>query len=159
MKLLTTFFIIAVTIIDGIQNAPAIHPIHVHTVPLRPVTPRPIVPSVTPIQPTETSEKWSDSTQITDVTSSSSSSTSATDYYSSWWSNQSLAVKIIFKIFLYSLTITLVCKVLDKVCKSKKQVKPSKNECPAVLKNEMYISTIDGQREGSPPAYVEIHKI
>jgi hypothetical protein len=160
MKLLTTFFIIAFTIIDGIQNAPAIHPIHVHTIPLHPVTHRPIVPSVTPIQPTESSKSWSDSTQVTGLTSSpSSSSSSATDYHSSWWNNQSLAVRIILHIFLQLLVFTLIYKVLDKFCKSKKQVEPSKKECPAVLKNKMYISTIDGRREESPPTYVDIHKV
>jgi len=165
MKLLITFLIIFFFIIDGIQNVPVIHPIHVHTIPLHPVTAqptsariptlKPIVPSDTTIQPTEHSEGSSSiSTPITDQTPSST-----TPHHSSWRYNSQTAGRISLLIFLHVLVVTLVCKVLERVCKSKKEENPCKKECPVVVKNKMSISTIDGQREQSPPPYAQIHNI
>jgi hypothetical protein len=156
MKLHIIFFIIIFVIIDGIQNAPVIHPIHVQTIPLHPVTAK---PTVITSQFTQSSEKYSsDITQSTELTSSPSLS-STTPHHSSWWNDSNSTGQRIFRIFIYICAFTLVCKFLECVGKSKKQETPSKKKCPVVVENKMYISTIDGQREEPPPAYVEIHKI
>jgi hypothetical protein len=160
MKLFTIFLVITFFAIDGIQNAPVIHPIHVQTVPLNSITARPtsakvtsrkpFVSHVTPIHPSEHPWwYWSTSTQHTNLISSSSPS--------SWWYNRDSAGQIFVRVFLYAFLITLIYKLLKYVCKSKKQQKPKKKTSPTVVHNKMYVSTIDCKREESPPSYVDIH--
>jgi hypothetical protein len=161
MKLFTIFLVITFFAIDGIQNAPVIHPIHVHTVPLHPITARPtsakvtsrkpFVSHVTPNHPSK--HPWwyrSTSTQHTNLISSSSSS---------WWYNQDSSGQTIVRIFLYAFLITFIYKLLKSVCKSKKQQKPKKKTSPIVVHNKMYVSTIDCKREESPPSYADIHTV
>jgi hypothetical protein len=157
MRFFIVFFVITLFIIDGVQNAPIIRPVHVQTVPLRPVTVRPtfahlttgrsIVPSVTTIR----------SSKFTSRFSSPSSSTRS--HHSSWWNNPHSAGQIILRFVMYATLITIVCKVLDNLCKSKKQQKPCKKENSDVTKDKTCISTIDGKREESPPSYAEIHTV
>ena len=157
MRFFIVFLVITLFIINGVQNAPVIRPVHVQTVPLRPVTVRPsfahlttgrsIVPSVTTIR----------SSKFTNRFSSPSSSTGSN--HSSWWDNPHSAGQIILRILMYALLITIVCNVLDNLCKSKKQQKLCKKENSDVTKDKMCISTIDGKREESPPPYAEIHTV
>ncbi len=148
MKFIIAYFIIAFVIIDGVQNAPAIHPIHVQTIPLHPVSTR------RTIDPSKHSSWYSSSsTQSTELTSSSTPS-ETTHHHSSGWNNPNSAVHIFFRIVLYAFLMFLVSKLIGKLCKSKKEKKS-----PVVVTNKMCISTIDGQREESPPAYANIHKI
>jgi hypothetical protein len=161
MKLLTTFFIITFFFIDTVQNAPVLHSIDVHTIPSRLVTAKPTSDRVLAGKVFVQSSKYSwwyssSSTQSTDLTSSSASTT--THHHSSWWNNPGSAGQIIFRVFLYVVITTLVCKLLERICKSKKQEK-CKKESTVVVKNKMCVSTINGQREESPPSYPEIHKV
>ncbi|CAF0855014.1 unnamed protein product [Rotaria sp. Silwood1] len=168
MKLFISFLIINFFIIDGIQNVPVIHPIHVQTALLRPIplrftsgyvtTRKPITSPVISIRPTKHS--WwhqRSSTQLTNLIPSLAPFT--IHYYSSWWYRTSPAVRIILYILLGGGLISLTCKVLDYCCTSSKQRKPSKNNEPLVTENKMYVSTINGQREEAPPSYVETHNV
>ncbi|CAF0740191.1 unnamed protein product [Rotaria sordida] len=166
MKLFISFLIINFFIIDGIQNVPVIHPIHVQTIPLHPVTVRltsaqvttrkPIISPVTTIHPAKHSWwYWSSSTQFTNLISSSASFT--VHYYSSWWEKLSIPTKISLYLFLAVSLIAGACKGLDNVCKSSKQKPPCKESGLPLVKNKIYISTIDDKREESPPSYVEIN--
>jgi hypothetical protein len=154
MKFCISFLVIVFSIIDGIQNAPVIHPIHIHTIPLHPVTVRPTFTHVTTGKSVTTIHSSKFTSRF-----SSPTPPSTTDHHSSWWDNPHSTGQIILRICVNVILIAIVCKILENVCKSKKQQKPCKKESPAVLKNKMYISTIDGKREEPPPSYPEIHQV
>ncbi|CAF2843238.1 unnamed protein product [Rotaria sp. Silwood2] len=169
MKFFISFLIINVFIIDGVQNVPVIHPIHVQTVPLHSITVRSTSadlttrnPIISPIITTRPSQHlwwfWSSSTHFTNLIPSSNIFT--IHYHrSSWWDKAYPTVKIILYVFLGLVVIAGTCKILENLCCSPKQQKPSKKSRSFVVQNKMCVSTIDGTREASPPSYVEVHDV
>lgn len=159
MKLSFIFCIIIFIIIDGVQNVPTIRPKTVHTIPLHSITVNPTPTRVPPITPGRSSKTYSSAiTHFTRLTSSSSLA-STTTQDSSWRNDSNDVLYFCLRVFAYLLLAAIVGKVLSKVCSSTKPAKPIKQPCPGVIENKMYISTISGQREESPPAYAEIHKV
>jgi hypothetical protein len=157
MKLIIIYFAIAFTIINGVRNAPAIHPIRARTIPVHPVTSdreptgRPITPSHHPSY-----DSSSSTPPFTDLTSSAITPSATTHRHHSWWGNRDSVLQIVCRIFLYVFLIFLLSKLFGKICKSKK---PNNVVRPVVVKNKMCVSTINGQREEPPPAYTAIHKV
>ncbi|CAF3772615.1 unnamed protein product [Rotaria socialis] len=166
MKLFISFLIITLFVIDGIQNAPAIHPIHVQIIPLHPVTVpptsdqvttrKPFIYSVIIHQPSKPS--WWYLNNSTGYTHGISTVTSSgSHYHASWWYNST--GKTVLHVFLYAILMACVYKVLSKICKSEKQKTTYKRSNLLVVKNKMCVSTINSKQEELPPSYATIHNV
>jgi hypothetical protein len=151
MKFFNLSLAIVLLIIGGIENAPVIHPVHVQTIPLHPVTGRP-----TPAKSSMSVVTTVHSSQRPHVSSTTPSTT--THHHSSSWSSGYTRYSV-FRIFVYVILSMVVMQVLGSFCKSKKPEKSNKNKNPFVVQNKLCVATIDGKREGLPPPYAEVHKV
>ncbi|UJR23693.1 hypothetical protein I4U23_026675 [Adineta vaga] len=128
------------------KNAPVIHPVHVHTIPLRPVTARPAS--------TVTTGHSSHRPHMSSTTSSSTH-----HHYIPWRSSNYSTWTSGLRITGYVLLSLAILKGLSSLCKSKKPEKTNTKDTSKVVTNKLFVSTIDGKHEELPPSYAEIHKI
>jgi hypothetical protein len=150
MKFFTVFLVITVFIIDSVQNVPVIHPIHIHTVPLRPITARstPQKPSVTFVPTIRPS-----------LPSTTTYNNNNDNHSSSTWYHQYSTGKCVVGIFLLVIVSVGLVAAFRSLWRSKKQQKSCKKVNSVVVENKMYVSTINGTREEPPPRYSEIHHV
>ncbi|CAF1295329.1 unnamed protein product [Adineta ricciae] len=141
MKLAILSLTIVLFLCGTIENAPVIHPIHVHTIPLRPITPP--RSSIKPVTPFHTSRR-------------PHVITTADHHYVPYQTKGSYGWTIAARVFACIVLGFSAVKLLSLFCSSKKSQTTNKS---TGIKNQLYVATIEGKREESPPSYAQIHKV
>ena len=144
MKLTIVSLITILFLSNGIENVPVIHPIHVHTISLRPITPP--KPSIKPMTPFHSSHR-------------PHVITTPEHHYVPYETKGSYGWTTAARVFACVVLGFSVVKLLTLLCSSKKSKTTDKTNKSTGIKNQLYVATIEGKREEPPPSYAQVHKV